>query len=226
MPETHVGILFHGIGTPARALEPGEAPYWVAVDAFEDLLDRIAAHPLRDRIRISFDDGNLSDHDIALPRLLARGLTADFFVLAGRIGQPGSLDAGQIRALAAAGMGVGSHGIAHRAWAGMGADLLREELEGSRDRIGTILGTPVRAAGIPFGAWDARVLRALVTAGYDSAWSSDRGRFDPQALLRPRRSVRGTDGPAEFAEILTGSLPPLRRLRRFLGMTRRRWSGS
>ena len=132
MGETAIGLIFHGIGTPERVLEPGEAPYWISVARFDAILDQVQAAPRPDRIRLSFDDGNASDHDIALPRLLARGLAADFFVLSGRIGQPGSLSAGQICALAAADMGIGSHGIAHRDWRRTGAADLEAEVTGSR----------------------------------------------------------------------------------------------
>lgn len=216
-----IGIIFHGIGTPGRALEPGEAPYWISVAMFEEILDRVAASPLRDRIRLSFDDGNASDHDIALPRLRARGLTADFFVLSGRIDAPGSLTAAQIRALAEAGMGVGSHGIAHRDWRRIRQTEMEAEVTQSRAAIAAVLGRPVTEAGIPFGSYDGRVLAALRRAGYSAAWSSDRGRMDPAAFLRPRTSVQAGMGEAEIAAVLTGRLAPLRRLRRALAMWRR-----
>lgn len=216
-----IGIIFHGIGTPGRALEPGEAPYWISVAMFEQILDRVAASPLRDRIRLSFDDGNASDHDVALPRLVARGLTADFFVLSGRIDAPGSLTAAQIRALAEAGMGVGSHGIAHRDWRRIPQAEMEAEVTESRAAIAAVLGRPVTEAGIPFGSYDGRVLAALRRAGYSAAWSSDRGRMDPAAFLRPRTSVQAGMGEAEIAAVLTGRLAPLRRLRRALAMWRR-----
>jgi hypothetical protein len=92
-PRRIVAVNFHGIGTPERTLEPGEAPFWIGEDRFRDIVGQIAAHPARERIRITFDDGNRSDRAIALPVLQASGLRADFFVLTGRIGQTGSLDA-------------------------------------------------------------------------------------------------------------------------------------
>lgn len=217
-----IGIIFHGIGAPERELEPGEAGYWIDVDRFERLLDAIAASPDRARIRISFDDGNRSDHAIALPRLAARGLTADFFVLSGRIGKQGSLDAGMIRELRDEGMGVGSHGIAHLNWAGLAPAALDEELRRSRGEIGEILGAPVREAGIPFGGYSARVLRAIRAAGYECAWSSDCGMMDPGAFLRPRASVRAAMSEAELGDLIAGRLSPMRRLRRALAMTKKR----
>lgn len=222
-PPSRIGIIFHGIGTPARALEPGEAPYWIDTTRFEHVLDRIAASPRRADYRLSFDDGNASDHDIALPRLLARGLVADFFVLTDRIGQPGSLSADQIGALQAAGMGVGSHGAAHRDWRRLSGPELDRELSGSRAVLQALCGRPVTTLGIPFGAYDARVLRAIRAARYEVAYSSDRGRMQPDAFLRPRTSVRADMSEADLDATLAGYLPPLAWVRRTLGMARRRW---
>ena len=223
MAEPAIGLIFHGIGMPGRVLEPGEAPYWISVARLDAILDQVQAAAHADRIRLSFDDGNASDHDIALPRLRVRGLSADFFVLSARVGQPGSLSVEQIRALAAAGMGIGSHGIAHRDWRRIGAADLEAEVTGSRTAIEAILGRPVTTAGIPFGSYDARVLAALRRAGYEAACSSDCGTMNPQAFLRPRTSVRAAMTEAEIAVILTGTMPLSRRLRRAIGMIQRRW---
>lgn len=220
MPERQIGLIFHGIDAPGRPLEPGEAPYWIGVERFEALLDAIAADP--GRYRITFDDGNLSDHAIALPRLLARGLRAEFFVLTGRVGQPGSLGEAEIADLLAAGMGIGSHGVAHRDWRKLDSAGLRHELEESKATLERLCGRPVTAAGIPFGGWNARVLRALRRAGYQSAWSSDGGRMRPDAFLRPRRSVRGDMDAAALRDLLDGRTGPVRALRRGLGMALRR----
>jgi peptidoglycan/xylan/chitin deacetylase (PgdA/CDA1 family) len=223
MVEPVVGLLFHGVGTPGRQLEPGEAPYWISVQRFETILNQVASLPNLSRIRISFDDGNASDHDIALPRLMERGLRADFFVLSGRIGHSGSLSELQLRSLAEAGMGVGSHGIAHRDWKRIGAEDLEKELTQSRRAIETLLGQAVETAGIPFGSYDARVVAALRRAGYTAAYSSDRGQMDPKAFLRSRTSVMAQMTDADIANILAGQMPPIRRLRRAIGMFRRRW---
>jgi peptidoglycan/xylan/chitin deacetylase (PgdA/CDA1 family) len=218
-----VGVIFHGIGEPARALEPGEAPYWISQDLFRRILDKVAADPEPKRICLSFDDGNVSDHDVGLPELQARGLRADFFVLAGRIGQTGSLDVPRIRALQAAGMTIGSHGMAHRDWRRLEENELYAELVQSRAMLEEICGQPVTTAGIPFGGYNARVLRALRAAGYTCAWSSDRGTISPGAFLRPRTSVQGAMDQPEIADILAGRMPLAVRARRALGMARRRW---
>src|SRR5262245_43698338 len=104
MKDGHViNFCFHGVGTPQRELEPGEARYWVGVDQFHSILDELSAWPT---VRLSFDDGNLSDLDIALPALLERGLTADFFVIVGRLDSPGSLAVDDVRELRKRGMNI------------------------------------------------------------------------------------------------------------------------
>jgi peptidoglycan/xylan/chitin deacetylase (PgdA/CDA1 family) len=217
-----VTVNFHGIGAPERALEPGEAPYWIGAERFAGIVERIAAHPARDRIRVTFDDGNRSDRTIALPCLQARGIPADVFVLTGRIGTPGALDEGDIAALDAAGIGIGSHGIDHRDWSALDPAALEREVAGSKAALEALLGRPVTAAAVPFGRYDAGVLRALRRAGYGAVWTSDGGPADEGAFLRPRTSIRRDMTDAEIDAILDGRLAPLRRLRRALGMARRR----
>lgn len=207
-----------------RVLEAGEAPYWLSIDQFQDIISQIAASPDPSEFTITFDDSNLSDHDIALPALAAHGLRARFFVLTGRIGQTCSLDASHIRALSDAGMTIGSHGIDHIAWPELSDTNLERELKASRERLEDICGHTVTEAGIPFGLYDARVLRALKAAGYTAAWSSDGGRFQRQAYLRPRTSLRNTMTAVEIKTILSGKMAPLRRLRRAAGMARKRWT--
>lgn len=224
-PGFRIGLIFHGIGTPARSLPPGEAPYWLDIALFETILDRIVAAPLREAFQLSFDDGNASDHLLALPRLLDRGLVADFFVLSGRIGQPGSLDRAQVLALQAAGMRIGSHGVGHNDLRRLPDADLHRELESSRLALEALCGRPVTALGIPFGSYDRRVLRAAKAAGYVEVHSSDRGRSDPAHFLRPRTSLRGDMSMAEIGAVLSGRLGPMSWMRRAVGMARRQWLG-
>ncbi len=214
MRSWQVGLIFHGIGTPGRELEPGEAPYWITRDHYAGILDRIVALPDPGAIRISFDDGNRSDLDIGLPLLQERGLRAEFFVLTGRIGAPGSLDSDGICALQAAEMSIGSHGIDHRNWAQLSPADLHAEISRSRERLEAICARAVRSAAIPFGAYNARVLRMLARAGYKVVFSSDGGQMGPQAFLRPRTSVRAAMSVAELSAILEARMPLGRRLRR------------
>ncbi len=150
-----INLCFHGIGTPRRTLEPGEDKYWVSVDAYHRILDAVMGD---ERVRINFDDGNLSDVEIGLPGLLDRNLTARFFVLAGRLDQGGSLSPEDVRRLTDAGMTVGSHGMDHVPWRGLAPHALHRELVDARSRLEEVTGTPVDEAALPLGRYDRRVL--------------------------------------------------------------------
>lgn len=185
-----LNLCFHGIGTPARVLEPGEDRYWIARDLYERVLDEVAG---RDDVRLSFDDGNTSDVDIGLPGLEQRDLRATFFVLAGRLGRPGSLDADDVRTLRERGMGIGSHGMDHVSWRGLSDEQATTELVTARDRIAEVVGQRVDRAALPRGQYDRTVLSRLKSAGYLEVGSSDRRRARDGAWLQPRYSITRDD---------------------------------
>lgn len=194
-----VNICFHGIGTPGRRLDPGEARYWISEGFFLETLDVLAR---RDDVAISFDDGNASDVEIGLPALRERGLRAQFFVLAGRIGRPGSVTSADIVELRRRGMTIGSHGMDHVPWVSLPPATLRRELVDARDLIARASGAPVHDAALPKGRYDRRVLRALKDAGYAHVYSSDRRRATQGAWLQPRYSVRSDDTLEAIASML------------------------
>ena len=216
-------VNFHGVGRPRRELETGEARYWIDEQRFADILDRIMADPERDLIAITFDDGNISDISIALPHLERRRLTAQFFVLAGRIGEPGSLGRADIRDLVDAGVEIGSHGVRHVDWTSLSPAELRQELKASMEVIEDAVGCPVRKAAIPFGRYNGAVLRALRSTGYLEAFSSDGGTASDHDFPKPRTSVASDMSMFAIDEMLSGRMPVTRRLRRWAGTTAKHW---
>lgn len=194
-----INLTFHGIGTPERALEVGEGDVWVSRARFAAVLDAVAGRP---DVRITFDDGNASDLDHALPALRERGLTGTFFVVAGRLGDPGFLDPSGVRTLAAAGMTIGCHGMRHRPWRRLDEDTLHEELVTAKRTLETLLGAPVMEAACPFGSYDRRVLRALKRAGYRRVFTSDRGTARGTDWLQARNTVHRDDDGALISRIV------------------------
>jgi peptidoglycan/xylan/chitin deacetylase (PgdA/CDA1 family) len=182
-----INLTFHGIGTPERPLEPGEDQIWLGQDQFESALDSVVG---RSDVQITFDDGNASDVEQALPQLRSRGLAATFFVVAGRLGAPGFLDQAGVRALAEAGMAIGCHGMRHRPWRGLDEHALWEEVVEAGRQLEEVVRRPVTEAACPFGAYDRRVLRFLRRHGYRRAYTSDRGTVRAGDWIQARNTVR------------------------------------
>ncbi len=208
MRKRSINLTFHGIGEPPRALDPGEENVWVAHDRFVALLDSVAG---RDDVRITFDDGNASDVEHALPALVDRELDATFFVVAGRLGEPTFVDAAGVRELACAGMGIGCHGMRHRPWRGLGDTELREEHVEAKAVLEQIVQRPVTEAACPFGSYDRRVLKSLRGSGYRRVYTSDRGTTDAKDYLQARNTVGPDDRPELLNEIASLERTPARR---------------
>lgn len=180
-------VNFHGVGIPDRPLDPGEEHVWLGADHFGAVLDMLA--DVGRDIHISFDDGNASDVDIALPALRERGLRAAFFVLAGKLGQHGYLSASGVAELATAGMTVGSHGMHHVDWRKLDEASLDVELAQPLGILGDIIGFSVDEAACPFGSYDRRVLARLRATGYRRVYTSDGGPAWDDGWLTARTTV-------------------------------------
>lgn len=215
-----VNVCFHGVGTPLRELDSGEEIYWVGTDPFLHLLDELTTWPA---VRITFDDGNASDLEIALPALAERRLRADFFPLAGRLGEPGSLGEDGIRELRRHGMRVGTHGMWHRPWRRMDPDTRHEELVEARRRLAEVAQTSIDVAACPFGQYDRTALAALRRLGYTRVFTSDRRGARADAWLQPRYSVRRHDTRESLRTAALTRPPLLRRVRQNTAVVAKRW---
>ena len=192
-------ITFHGLGEPPSGVTETEGRYWIDTDRFRELMDRILEY---DDFEITFDDGNRSDFEIATPILQKRGLTATFFVLSERLGDPMSLTRDDLRAMADAGMKIGSHGTRHRPWSQLSRSELDDELSRSKRVLSELLGQEVDEASCPFGKYNRAVLRALREHGYRRVYTSDGGWATPNGWLVPRRTVMRDDPPEVLDRLL------------------------
>lgn len=209
-------LNLHGIGTPHEGVAADESSFWVTRQAFVTLLENIVATRATSDIPIiiTFDDGNTSDAAIALPELAKRGLRAEFFVCANRIGAPHYLDRIALAELLAAGMEIGSHGMDHRNWRGLDETSLDVEVGEARRRIEDSCGIAVTKAAIPFGSYDRRVLERLRRERLECAYTSDRGLAQSDAWLKPRDTMDNTWLDTDIKQVLAAK-PSLRaRLRR------------
>ena len=119
-------------------------------------------------IVLTFDDGHVSNYESALPVLVEHGLTATFFITAGRIGDGTTMTWRQIRALHAAGMEIGSHTVTHRPPSTLDDKALRYELCESRRMLEDGLGAPVVSISSPTGFFNPRMRLIAREAGYQA----------------------------------------------------------
>jgi len=250
-----VCLMYHEVtgGEPGRSVGS-----WFAVSraTFGRHLDAIAAAGRRGctvseaaragdgaRVAITFDDGTIDHYQNAFPELVAHGMSATFFVVTTRVGQPGYVSWDQLREMRKAGMEIGSHTRTHPFLSELDAAALEREVGGARAEIDAALGQETVALALPGGDAPRRALRPLLgAAGYrvvaTSRWGTNRvgpeGAGGRQVAWIRRATVRGAADAAEFGRILAAdpSLAALRRaresalgsLRRFLGPSRyARW---
>ena len=192
-------LSFHGVGEPPRGVAPDEGGLWVRPYYFGEMLDAVRAISM---VKLTFDGAHRSDVEVVLPALESRGLRAEFFVCANRIGQEGSLSRSDLEALRDSGMAVGTLGMRHVAWRGLGDEALREEVVVAKDMIEDQLGAMVTTAACPFGSYDRRVLAALRAAGYMRVYTADGGPADPRSWLQPRNTIGAKDTASSVAGLV------------------------
>ena len=120
---------------------------------------------------LTFDDGKEDALRVVAPMLRQRGMRGTFFIVTGLVGKRGYLDWDGVRALAAAGMEIGSHSVDHARLADLPDERVRAELVDSRREIESQLGMAIGALAYPFNASRARIVRAARDAGYRVAVS-------------------------------------------------------
>jgi peptidoglycan/xylan/chitin deacetylase (PgdA/CDA1 family) len=200
-----VVLNFHGVGTARRPLDDGEEDVCLERQQFLAILDAVSG---RSDVHLTFDDGNSSDVNDALPALLRRGLRAHFFVCAGRLGRAGFLTGADVRELRSAGMSIGLHGMDHVPWRRLSRPEIHREIVQAKQVLEDVLDEPVDAAACPFGAYDRRSLSALRRAGFERVYTSDRGAAPANDWLVPRNTLHRWDSAESVERTLSAADTP------------------
>jgi peptidoglycan/xylan/chitin deacetylase (PgdA/CDA1 family) len=223
-------LMYHDLSDNPAGVAPEHRPYVLDTLVFCRQLDAVMSsglaaltvaqwgtlsHPPQALV-LTFDDGHVSNHDIALPLLQERQLKATFFITAGRIGTGATMDWQQLRALHAAGMEIGSHTLTHRPPSTLNDAELRHELLASKRLLEDGLGTPVTSISSPTGFFNPRMSVIAQEVGYRALCYSQIGLVADhgQAFSLNRVAVKSTMHQNEFAALLRFDDRMLRRLRR------------
>jgi len=199
-------LLLHGIGPIPNRIEAHEARYWIKTRTFERLLR--SARASKNRIRITFDDGNDTDVRVALPALKRAGMTATFFVLTDCIGKPGFLSEDDIRTLDAEGMEIGSHGSAHLCWTRACNADIDVDVRQSIARLEEITGSAIKSVAVPYGDCDRRVLGVLRSLGIARVYSSFRGPDTGKNWIVRRECLTAEMSDEEIETMITREYGP------------------
>jgi peptidoglycan/xylan/chitin deacetylase (PgdA/CDA1 family) len=156
---------------------------------------------------ISVDDGYIDDVTRILPALHRFHMVATFFVITGRMTEPGFLDANQVRQLDLAGMDVGDHTAHHVDLRQLDATQLETETAGSRRVLERVLGHPVYFFAYPFGAFNDQVVGAVHAAGFTMAYTTAGGTTETTTspLTMPRVHVGRAETPSGLLSLLGGA---------------------
>lgn len=171
-PLRRLYLLYHEL----RSIE-SRYSYVTSTEMFEKHLDLYARLRRQSsshlQPEITFDDGHISNLELAAPILESRGLTAQFFITVGWTAKkPGYMGWSDLQALHAAGHAIGAHGWTHTLLTHCSDRELQTELNVARATLEDKLGTPITTMSLPGGRYNRRVLSACEQAGYNTIYTS------------------------------------------------------
>jgi peptidoglycan/xylan/chitin deacetylase (PgdA/CDA1 family) len=196
-------LMYHGIHNNNSDAGEFDANYSVSEAVFRQHLESLRDHDYeatlldgintenshRKKVVITFDDGDKSNIEKALPILVEYCMKAEFFITTGRIGfDKNVLDRGDILQLSQSGMSVQSHGVTHKYLTGLNPEELQYELLESKLYLEKITHNKVQYLSLPGGRGDGNVTNAARQLGYKaictSAFGSNKNNPDLYSLKR------------------------------------------
>ena len=127
-------------------------------------------------VSLTFDDGSQGFWDNARTVLDANGFKTTQYIPTLGLGTDNWLmTTSEVRQLSEQGHEIGSHSVTHPDLTTVTDTQLASELVDSKKTLETAIGKPVVNFAYPFGAYDARVIDAMKSAGYRSGRSVEEG---------------------------------------------------
>ncbi len=218
-------FLYHGLARGQDAEHQGrERKYWVPLAQFRGQLEQIrqagyqvtrlsqvwgrafASDQSRPPVVLTFDDGRISDYELALPTLLEAGAVGDFFVNTSTVSRPGYLDWRQIAEMQRAGMAFHSHSHDHVDLSRLPRHQLEWQLAESRQRLEDQLSQAVLFLAVPYGLVNRRLLDVAEQVGYRAVCTSRNWPAQPGAKTVNRVAVYRHTSEAQFRKLLAGDV--------------------
>jgi peptidoglycan/xylan/chitin deacetylase (PgdA/CDA1 family) len=170
---------------------------------------------------ITFDDGLEDIIDNALPELEKRGIPSTIFIITDLLGSMrnwehrGGEDTSEVKVMSREQLlglpsdlvRIGSHTKTHAFLPNLEDDKARREISESRTNLETLLKGDVKMFSLPYGAYNANIIKECREAGYERVFTG----LPVFAFSQPGEFVTGrvvvmlTDWPIEFRLKLAGA---------------------
>ena len=166
-------------------------------------------YPLPEKpVVLTFDDGYRDAYEVVFPKLLKRGFTGTFFVLAtpAHYESDAYLTWSQMEEMSDAGMDIQAHGRDHVDLRDRPYEFLVYQVLGIQEAIEFHTGHTPRFFCYPSGRWDDDVIEVLESAAYWGAVTTEWGRTQTYEgrFTMPRLRVRGEASLESFIGWLEG----------------------
>lgn len=148
---------------------------------------------------LTFDDGYADNFSVASPIIDTAGGRATYFVPTQLIGTGDHMTWDQLTELFNTGFEIGSHTRTHRELPGIDAEVLQDEIAGSRKDLLEKIGCEAESFAYPRGLYDHRAKAAVRQAGYQRAVVTPRSSgHQADRFTIERVGIYGHTGPTEF----------------------------
>jgi peptidoglycan/xylan/chitin deacetylase (PgdA/CDA1 family) len=170
--------MYHGIHNHADDEGYFDPVYSLTEKQFEEQLAWLDAHDyqavtlpealsnqFQKPVVISFDDGDISNYNKALPLLKKFGMRAEFYVTTDWIGNKNSMSAAHINELEKIGMRIQSHGHTHSYLDDLTYESIFEEVRQSVDALNAIIDQRIDTIALPGGRANSDLLKIASCQG-------------------------------------------------------------
>lgn len=162
----------------------------ISMANYADFLEHGTALPNKPVV-LTFDDGYADAYTNVYPLLKTYHLSGTFYIITGKVGQPGYLTWDQIKEMAANGMEIGAHTVTHPYLTKLPLLAAFWQIWGSRLDLQRHLGIPVTTFAYPYNDHNRATNFLAHLAGYSTACIVDfhTGDSERDYFTVPRYSV-------------------------------------
>jgi len=171
----------------------------------------------------TFDDGDLTNYDNALPVLEKLGIKATFFITAGLLGNyidgpqgpRKMMNKEQVKELFLKGHEIGAHTMTHKRLPQISIEEAKKEIENSKTMLEDLIGCSVVSFAYPYGLFNKEIIDKVKEAGFKYAFTTKEGLLKKaeNTFLLPRIGLEEKMNPTHLRVRISYALELYEKLR-------------